>query len=236
MPRRQSSSLPSHTLPSTAALEDSSIAPDENRARLSLRASLRRNLASRFPRPGFEQLCHGQMDTVADPGLDLAVELVDEHQRHGPPLDDRIIARVKQRQVPARRRLQASVQRLLFQSQDAHVDEQAAVAILGQGREGVGVAPLHPQHPLEGDHEGVGEPLRQFVEGLDAFRSCVSALGSVRSSLQDAQRPRVANRRSGDGRAVLGPGGNEKGLENVPENEDVEIGGSVACCFGYQIV
>lgn len=217
-----------------AALKYCPVALDENGARLGLWTSPRRNLTPGFPRASLEQLCHSQLDAIANPRLDLAVELVDEHQGHSPPLDNDIIARIEKRQVPTRCP-QASCQRLLLQGQNPHVDEQAAISVLGQCRQGVCVVPLQVQHPLEGNHQGVGEPLRKLVEGLDAFRDSVGALAASCSSLQNAQRPRIANGRSGNVRAVLWPGGNEKCLENVPKDEDVEIGG-FACLLGYQVV
>ena len=162
--------------------------------------------------------------------IDLVEQGVEEADGGGAPLDHHVVPRLEERHhlharlaldgrvVLVRREAAGHVH--LLERHQARVDEQAAVAVLGQARQQLRPREVHVQQLAHGRHERVGQPLRQLVEGHDGLPRPVR----LRVRRHARARPRVAQRHAADARPRRRPDGRQALHEDLPERGDGDDG------------
>lgn len=78
-----------------------------------------------------------------------------------------------------------------LQCYNTKVNKQASIAVLWETSAEIHIRPFHAQQAFEGNCQGVRQPLREFMEGLDvrAFGVLVCSLSII---CEDLEGPGVA--------------------------------------------
>ncbi len=198
-----------------------------------------------LPAPRLEHLRQGQLRRPSKPqeGIDFNQQLVQEPDGDGAPLHNDIVIRGEKRNhfhrlltlaegvAPEGR--EAPLRVLVFQGQHAGIHEQSAVPILGEAREKFDARELDVQQFGHGHHQGIAQPLGEFVKGDDVFPRLMG-----RRRRHGRTGPGVAQRHPVDLRPRGGPDRGQPVGQHRPEggNGDDGHGGGPRGRVGEEMV
>lgn len=173
-----------------------------------------------LPTTSLKQLRQRKLATIQlGPQRDINVgaELIQEAHGDAAPLDDDVVAGLEHgRDLDAAGADAPAVVGVVpqpallvgpLEGQHAEVDEEAAVAVLGEAREQLGAGELDAQQRRHGLHQRVREPLRELVEGQDRLPRL---RGRARARARVVRR-RLRRREGGKGRRRRGQGRGRRG-------------------------